>query len=239
MSGLLDAVGDSPFVFVAGKGGVGKTTVASALAVEFADSGLATHLISTDPAHSLADVFEHPIGGEAVASACSDHLRIEEFDADRAAAAWLERALGPVSEIIERGTYLDAADVSAFGRLALPGIDEMMAVLRLVDLADTVDDGGTRRVVVDTAPTGHTLRLLDAAATHDAIAHALRAMADKAAAVAGAMTGRGVRLRGEDIIDQLDRYVDGSRVRVLGPAAFIVVTRTGSVIEAETARLAG
>ncbi|MGH7465401.1 MAG: ArsA-related P-loop ATPase, partial [Longimicrobiales bacterium] len=150
---------------------------------------------------------------------------------------WAGRALGQVSEIIERGTYLDAEDVAAFSRLALPGIDEMMAVLRLADLADASTE--RRRVVVDTAPTGHTLRLLDAAATHEAIARALRAMADKAAAVAGALTGRAVRMRGEDIIDELERYVTTYRMRVLAPAAFFVATRPGSVVEAETERLAG
>ena len=237
MSGLLDAVGHAPFIFVVGKGGVGKTTTAGALSLALADRGTRTHLISTDPAHSLADLFQHAVGGEVVASPCSDHLHIEEFEAERAAAAWLERALEPVAEIIERGTYFDADDVTAFSRLALPGIDEMMAVLRLTDLARTTCDTGDRRVVVDTAPTGHTLRLLDAAATHEAIARALRAMADKATAVAGAMTGRGVRMRGEDVIDQLDAYVAAYRERVLAPAAFVVATRPGAVIEAETARL--
>jgi arsenite-transporting ATPase len=237
VSGLLDAVGHAPFIFVVGKGGVGKTTTAGALSLALADRGTRTHLISTDPAHSLADLFQHAVGGEVVASPCSDHLHIEEFEAERAAAAWLERALEPVAEIIERGTYLDADDVTAFSRLALPGIDEMMAVLRLTDLADTTHVEGDRRVVVDTAPTGHTLRLLDAAAAHEAIARALRAMADKATAVAGAMTGRGVRMRGEDVIDQLDGYVAAYRERVLGPAAFVVATRPGAVIEAETVRL--
>ncbi|MGH7446117.1 MAG: ArsA family ATPase, partial [Longimicrobiales bacterium] len=237
MSRLLDAAGDAPFIFVTGKGGVGKTTTAGALSLELADAGAATHLISTDPAHSLGDLFQHPVGGAVVTSECSANLDIEEFDAARAADAWVGRALGQVSEIIERGTYLDAEDVAAFSRLALPGIDEMMAVLRLADLADASTE--RRRVVVDTAPTGHTLRLLDAAATHEAIARALRAMADKAAAVAGALTGRAVRMRGEDIIDELERYVTTYRMRVLAPAAFFVATRPGSVVEAETERLAG
>ncbi|MBR9990788.1 MAG: hypothetical protein KFH98_13590, partial [Gemmatimonadetes bacterium] len=234
MSRLLDAAGDAPFVFVAGKGGVGKTTVAGALALEFADSGTPVHLISTDPAHSLADLLQHPVGGDAVESPCSSLLRVEEFDASRAAGEWLDSALGPVSGIVESGTYLDGDDVAAFSHLALPGIDEMMAVLRLVELLELAD--GTR-VVVDTAPTGHTLRLLDAADTHEGIADALRAMADKAAAVAGAMTGRAVRMKGEDIIDRLDRTVTAYRGQVLAPAAFVVARRAGDLVEAETRRL--
>ncbi|HEX6135635.1 MAG TPA: ArsA family ATPase [Longimicrobiales bacterium] len=232
MSRLLEAAGDSPFIFVVGKGGVGKTTVAGALALELADTGIDTTLISTDPAHSLGDLFRQTVGGAGVTSDCSPLLLLEEFDAGAEADRWLQHALGPVGEIIERGTYLDADDVRAFSRLALPGVDEMMAVLRLADLP-----GGRRRIVVDTAPTGHTLRLLDAAATHAAIARALRAMADKAAAVAGALTGRAVRLSGESIIDELEQAVARYRERVLAPAAFVVVTRTGRVVVAETARL--
>ncbi|HEX2168083.1 MAG TPA: ArsA-related P-loop ATPase, partial [Longimicrobiales bacterium] len=241
MTGLLEAVGDADFVFVTGKGGTGKTTTAGGLSLEVADSGTPTHLISTDPAHSLADLFQHPVGGHIKASGCSELLRIEEFDAAAAGDAWLARALGPVTAIVEAGTYLDGDDVAAFSRLALPGIDEMMAVLRLVQLQDEYGGSapGTRtRVVVDTAPTGHTLRLLDAADTYEGIARALRAMADKAAAVAGAMTGRAVHMAGEDIIDELERVVAAYRERVLAPAAFVIAARGGSVVEAESRRLA-
>lgn len=236
MSRLLDAAGDAPFIFITGKGGTGKTTTAGALSLGLADSGTATHLISTDPAHSIADLFHQSVGGVPVTAECSPRLQLEEFDAVAAADAWLGRALAHVSAIVEAGTYLDGDDVAAFSRLALPGVDEMMAVLRLVEIADSRDQHA--RVVVDTAPTGHTLRLLDAADTHEGIARALRAMADKAAAVAGAMTGRAVRMHGEDIIDELERVVSTYRERVLDAAAFIVASRPGQVVEAETERLA-
>jgi len=230
---LAGPVGDAQFAFVVGKGGVGKTTAAGALALARADAGTPTHLISTDPAHSIGDLFRQQLTGDVVASACTASLTLEAFDASAYGDRWLARALESVTQIIERGTYLDGADVHAFSRLALPGLDELMAVLRLVDLAR---EG--KRVVVDTAPTGHTLRLLDAAATHAGIADALRAMADKAAAVAGSLAGRAVRLQGETIIDELQAYVDEYRARVLRPAAFIIATRAGAPVVAETRRLA-
>jgi arsenite/tail-anchored protein-transporting ATPase len=230
-SALARAVGDARFVFVVGKGGTGKTTAAGALALELADGGSATHLISTDPAHSIADLF-------AVASAdgpspCTEALTLEAFDANAWADRWLGRVTAPVAELIERGSYLDAEDVAGLTRLALPGVDELMAALRLADLAD---DG--RRIVVDTAPTGHTLRLLDAGAAHDAFARALRALADKAATVATSLTGRSVRLAGEAVIEELEGCVRTWNERVLRPAAFVIAAREHVVVAAETRRLA-
>jgi arsenite/tail-anchored protein-transporting ATPase len=232
MSQLLDTTGDSTFLFVAGKGGTGKTTAAGALALEIADGGTPAHLISTDPAHSVADLLGAAPAPQPVTSRCTPQLTIEEFDAAAFGDAWLARAAGPVTEIIEGGTYLDAEDVAGFTRLALPGLDEMMAVLRLVDLA------GTRgRVVVDTAPTGHALRLFDAGNTHAAIARALRAMAEKAAVVASSFARRQVRLSGESIVRELEEYVDAFHSQVLRRAAFIVAARADEVVIAETLRL--
>jgi arsenite/tail-anchored protein-transporting ATPase len=215
-----------------GKGGTGKTTIAGALALAFADGGAATHLISTDPAHSIADLFRIRLPGVPTASACSPNLVLEEYDAAAHGRRWIDHATGPAAELIEGGTYLDAEDVAGFTRLALPGLDEMMAVLRLADLA-----GGAGRVVVDTAPTGHTLRLLDAGATHQGIARALRAMADKAAAVASSFAGRQVRLKGEALIDELDGYARGFR-QLLDQAAFVIAGGSAAVVAAETERLA-
>jgi arsenite/tail-anchored protein-transporting ATPase len=216
---------------VVGKGGTGKTTIAGALAVGFADNGEDTHLISTDPAHSVGDLFGVRLAGAPVVSACSPRLILEEYDAGAHARTWIDNAAASAAELIEGGTYLDREDVAGFSRLALPGLDEMMAVLRLADLA-----GGGRRVVVDTAPTGHTLRLLDASATHEGVANALRAMADKAAAVASSFAGRQVRLRGEALIDEVEAYVRTFR-QLLEQAAFIVAARSDAVVAAETSRL--
>lgn len=232
MRALIDAAGAAPFIFVAGKGGTGKTTAAGALALALADTG-PTHLLSTDPAHSTGDLFGQPLGGGPAPSACTPALVLEELDAQRIATEWLGRARGPVAEILEHGTWLDADDVAGFTRLALPGLDEMMAVLRLVELA-----GGEARVVVDTAPTGHTLRLLDAAATHEGLARALRAMSAKAAAVASAFARAPLRLTGESIIDELEAHVHTFREHVLGRAVFILATRPDPMVLAETRRLA-
>jgi arsenite/tail-anchored protein-transporting ATPase len=231
MTLLRQAVGEAPYIFVVGKGGVGKSTAAGALALELADAGIATHLISTDPAHSVADLFEQEVSG-VTPCRCAPLLLLEELAAQARADAWLDHALAPVAELIERGSYLDDEDVAGFTRLALPGLDELMGLLRLTELA-----AGDRRVVVDTAPTGHTLRLLDAAAMYRGTARALRAMAEKAAAVGSAFARRPVRLAAEAIIDEMEAYASGFTDDVLRSAAFVVATRPGTVVAAETVRL--
>src|SRR5688572_10896830 len=112
------------FVFVVGKGGVGKTTTACSTALQFADRGAQTHLLSTDPAHSLADVMAQDFAGEITVAECADLLRVEPFDAPTYATRWLENARAALAQIVERGTYLDAADARSLLDLSLPGVDE-------------------------------------------------------------------------------------------------------------------
>ncbi len=223
------------FVFVVGKGGVGKSTTAAATALYLADSGLATHLISTDPAHSLGDVFQLdlPPAPAPAPSPCSDRLLLEQLDARAYARRWVERVSGPIAELVERGTYLDAQDAHSLADLSLPGVDELMGALRLVELAA----GGAQVVVVDTAPTGHALRLLDAGFLLAGWAAALDAMARKAAAVGSALVGAPVRVPGEELVEELRRQVARFREEVLAGAGFLVVTRPGAVVAAETQQL--
>jgi arsenite/tail-anchored protein-transporting ATPase len=142
--------------FVGGKGGVGKTTVAAALASLHAAAGQRTLLVSTDPAHSTADLFARPLGAEPIAGA--DHLDVVEIDAERQADAYVEsvrrdahRLVAPaVRDTVDR--HLDLARRGA-------GTLESALLDRLADLLALAPDRYDR-IVVDTAPTGHTLRLL-------------------------------------------------------------------------------
>src|SRR5437773_379433 len=84
-------------------------------------------------------------------------LEAVELDADRALARWLRVRRPTLRTIAERGTYLDDEDLERLLRLSFPGVDELMA---LVELARLATRGAWDLVVVDTAPTGHTLRLL-------------------------------------------------------------------------------
>jgi arsenite-transporting ATPase len=138
-------------LFFGGKGGVGKTTCAAAAALRYARRSPQGSflLVSTDPAHSLADSlgdFQPP-----------PNLKILEFNAQESLETFKARHRGKFAEIAARGTFLDEEDIRRILDLSLPGMDELMALLSIAAWAE-------RRaydlIVVDTAPTGHTLRLL-------------------------------------------------------------------------------
>lgn len=218
-----------------GKGGVGKSTTAGALAVAAADGGARIHLLSTDPAHSIGDLFGLPLPrGAPTPSPCSVRVTLEELDAGRYAAAWLARVRAPLLELVDRGTYLDTEDVAGFLDLSLPGVDEVAAVLRLTDLAADPD---VERVIVDTAPTGHTLRLLDVGAVLQGWSAAFRTMEDKAGAVLAGLMQRPVRLAARAVIRDLEARVERFHGEVVARGQAVVVERTGSLVEAESARL--
>ncbi len=134
-----------------GKGGVGKTTCATATALRLAkDSSEASFLlVSTDPAHSLNDSMAGFLP--------PPNLKILELDAQECLATFKENYNEKLSEIASRGTFLDEEDISQFLDLSLPGLDELMAFF---EISRWVEDGIYDCIVVDTAPTGHTLRLL-------------------------------------------------------------------------------
>ena len=140
----LDAVRDARLIFVGGKGGVGKTTVAAALALSVARARPRERvlLLSTDPAHSLLDVFQGRV---------PSILRVVEIDSTAAFRTRLktfERLFDALT-----GPAGRAADLV---ELAPPGIDELFGMLTVFTARQQYD-----RIVVDTAPTGHALRLLE------------------------------------------------------------------------------
>src|SRR5262245_10167153 len=149
----------SRFVFFGGKGGVGKTTCAAAWAVGSARAGNRVLIVSTDPAHSLGDVLNTSLSGRVQRVRLpAGHLDALELDAPQAFRRWLRHNRKPLGDILEHRTWLDRADVDALLDLVLPGVDELMGLRELLQVVQAgrsaYDD-----VVVDTAPTGHTLRL--------------------------------------------------------------------------------
>lgn len=189
------------FHFVGGKGGVGKTTCAAALALASASGGRRVLVVSTDPAPSLGDAFGVPLSSTP-RSPVPDrpNLSASELDASNAFRRWL-RARRPVIEAIAvQGTWLDEHDVARLLRLSLPGIDELAA---LFDIARLADSDRYDHVVIDTAPTGHTLRMLALPDTLAGVANLLDTMWDRHRAVEAALRGRLTRGAEEALIEEL------------------------------------
>ena len=142
---------DLQLLLFGGKGGVGKTTCATAAALRM--SALAPSrsllLISTDPAHSVRD----SLAGHVPPG----NLQVLEFDPHPSIARFREQSGPTLREIAAAGTFFDDEDIDRFLSLALPGLDELMAFF---EIASWVEARRYDCIVVDTAPSGHTLRQL-------------------------------------------------------------------------------
>ena len=143
-------------VFFGGKGGVGKTTSSSAYAYYCAEKGEKTLLVSTDPAHSLCDIFERKIGSKIIE--LKENLFSLEIDPEEESQAYINNIKKNMKDIVspvivkEIERQLDAAAVS-------PGSDESAVFDKLMEIIIDYEKDYDR-IVIDTAPTGHTLRLL-------------------------------------------------------------------------------
>lgn len=141
------------YLFFSGKGGVGKTTMAAATAIHHAKSGKKTLIVTTDPASNLADVFEQAIGHRISPIHGIPNLDAMEIDPDAATREYKERLIGPY-----RGVMPEDLIASLEENLSGPCTTEMAAFDRFVDFME----GDEYDVIVfDTAPTGHTIRLLE------------------------------------------------------------------------------
>ena len=145
-----------PFLFFTGKGGVGKTSLACATALRFADQGKRVLLVSTDPASNVGQVFGVTIGNVLTPIKAVPGLAALEIDPEAAAQQYRDRIVGPV-----RGVLPDAVVRSIEEQLSgactteIAAFDEFTALLTDPALASAHD-----HIVFDTAPTGHTIRLL-------------------------------------------------------------------------------
>ncbi|MGE0041255.1 MAG: ArsA family ATPase [Vicinamibacterales bacterium] len=153
---ILDAITERRLIFVGGKGGVGKTTIASALGVMAADRGRRCLVVSTDPAHSLGDVFGRDIGREETVLTVG--LTGLEIDPEREAEEHIAAVKHQMKELVHPRMYGEVERQLDLARFA-PGTTEAALLERMAEL---MAEAGSRfdLVIFDTAPTGHTLRLL-------------------------------------------------------------------------------
>lgn len=146
-----------PFIFFTGKGGVGKTSLACATAVWLADKGKRTLLVSTDPASNVGQVFSQTIGHRITDISTVQNLAAMEVDPMAAAQAYRDRVLDPVRELMPAEVVSSIEEqLSGSCTTEIAAFDEFTGLLTNHELREKYD-----HIVFDTAPTGHTIRMLE------------------------------------------------------------------------------
>jgi arsenite-transporting ATPase len=146
------------YIFFSGKGGVGKTSMACTQAMRLAEQGKKTLIVTTDPASNLADVFEQAIGHQVTSIQGLSNLWAMEIDSDKATQEYIDRAMAPI-----RAAFPPQIVQVMEEQMSGPCTAEVAAFDRFTDFLEAPTSAETTFdvVIFDTAPTGHTIRLLE------------------------------------------------------------------------------
>ena len=182
------------------------------------------------------------VGKTTLSNAAAAHfpgatlLHVSELDSDALYRRFLGEHLESFLEIGDRGTYLDREELRRLFELALPGVDELMTWMHIGELAE---EHPQSLLIVDTAPTGHTLRMLSASAHFHQLALALDSMAEKHRTMVRQFTRRDVRDAVDQFIEDFDARAERRRAMLMDPAltAFVPVMLSEPLVVEQTERL--
>ncbi|KAK9815912.1 hypothetical protein WJX72_011818 [[Myrmecia] bisecta] len=255
VGGLAEGASRKYFM-LGGKGGVGKTSMAASLAVQLAAQGHPTLVVSTDPAHSLSDSLDQDVSGGRPVAVGSGDLPLWGMEVDIEAAKAEIRALGRDDNAQKVDDFLASIGMGAFSeqlkdlRLSElletlpPGVDEAVAISKVVQFVKSEEYSKYTRIIFDTAPTGHTLRLLTLPdfldATIGKVVRLRQKLVDAADAVKGLFGMQKQKDPAVAKMEELKARMEEARALFRNPATteFIVVTIPTVMAAAESARLA-
>ena len=199
-------------ILFGGKGGSGKTTSACATAIHLAqlDKKKKLLVVSTDPAHSVGDSFNCNIGNKITRIKEVDNLFALEIKAEEVNKEFNDKYSVVMQKIADRGTYFDREDIENFFSLTMPGLDEVMAIIRI---ANILREGLYDLIILDTAPTGHTMRLLALPKEMERWVRLMEMMQSKHRFLTRSFTGRYKKDDADDFLKMMTE--DIGRVKML------------------------
>ena len=223
-------------ILFGGKGGVGKTTCALSAGLYLAEEGFKTLVVSTDPAHSLTDSLGQKIGDEIKAIKGVKNLSALEVSAQKALAQFKLKYEAQIKKIFATSSYLDQEDMDAFFALPIPGIDEVMGFKTIVDI---IEEAEFDKCIVDTAPTGHALRLLTLPELLDEWIKVLAKMRWKYRYMVESFSGKYNPDQGDDFLLEMKKTVKkiAGLLKDQSKCEFIAVTIPEAMAILETKRL--
>ncbi|CAA7046441.1 unnamed protein product [Microthlaspi erraticum] len=240
------------YYLLGGKGGVGKTSCAASLAVKFASHGHPTIVVSTDPAHSLSDSFSQDLSGgvlKPVQGVDSPLLALEitpERMKEEMKSQTGDKSVKNMMDSMGLGMFAgELGDLNMEDMLnaASPGIDEIAAISKVLQFMESPEYSRFTRIVFDTAPTGHTLRLLSLPDFYDSSIGKITKLKNKITAAASAFTSvfskKQKQQEPSNEVDQLKERMEKVRnvFRDADTTEFVIVTIPTVMAMNESSRL--
>lgn len=225
------------FMLLGGKGGVGKTSCSAATAIWAAEHGLKTLIISTDPAHSLSDSFDQQIGSEIKKIKGVKNLYGLELDPHKSFEEYREKM---EQDDLPEKTQSLLQGLGGLTGMTPPGADEALAFAKVLEY---IENPEYDLVIFDTAPTGHTLRLLslpDVLSGWVMNLLKIREFFGKFAGLFKRLISRGGEVeRSMEVLEHLKNTIDVARIELSDPesTAFVIVMIAEAMAVFETERL--
>jgi arsenite/tail-anchored protein-transporting ATPase len=227
--------GDLRVMMFGGKGGCGKTTCSAATGALAAEIGKKVLVFSVDPQRSLSDIFSQELGDEIVSINGLRNLHALQIHPQKLLDEFKERNREEILEIVSDAMYIKREEASDFLDLSLPGMDEVVALLKLAEILDSEEYD---LLILDTAPTGHALRFLEMPLLLSNWTRMLLQMRYKTRYIAQTLVGRNVKARSDMFLENTRKEIRNVHsIFTASDTGFFPVTTADEMALAETRRL--